>query len=107
MTATRAGAVCAKSGADSAAAAIEMRNFFMTSPLCCRGLGQTVIMRRLVRIPDCELETGELVAGLSRRIDRVDEANGELEDRKKNPQLAARRVAQFREIDFVGVPVGV
>src|SRR6266513_2481170 len=64
-------------------------------------------MRRLERIPDGELEGLELVAGLPLRIERVDEANRELEDRQENPELTARRVTQFRKIDFVGVPVRV
>src|SRR5438105_11407892 len=64
-------------------------------------------MRRFERIPDGELETLELVSRLPCRIDRVDEANRELEDRKEDSELTACRVAQFRKIDFIGVTIGV
>src|SRR5438128_3114643 len=63
----------------------------------------TATDRVLVGIPDRELETLELVAHLSRRIDRVDEANRELEDGKENAQLGACRVAQVDGLDLVVV----
>src|SRR5947199_1391657 len=88
-----------------AATAIVMSTFFMNSPLISWTSDE--IGGRLIGIPDRELEPFEVIARLLVRVDGVDEAQRELEDRKEDPELRAGRIAHLRQVPLLAIVVRV
>src|ERR1041385_2507965 len=104
---SREGAPCANIGvAASAATARVMSTFFMKISFDLRWTPNE-IGRRLVRIPDGELEAFEVVALLLLRVECVDEAERELEHGQENPHLRACRVPHLRQVPLLAVVVRI